>query len=110
MEYIYSAMLLHSAGKKVTAENLKKVLTAAGVKADDARIKALTASLEGVNIDEAIKSAAVPVAAAPAVAPSGEAPAPAEGKPEEKKEEKKKKEEPEVSEEEAAAGLGALFG
>jgi large subunit ribosomal protein L12 len=110
MEYIYSAMLLHSAGKKVTAENLKKVLTAAGVKADDARIKALTASLEGVNIDEAIKSAAVPVAAAPAVAASGEAPAPGKGKPEEKKEEKKKKEEPEVSEEEAAAGLGALFG
>lgn len=110
MEYVYSAMLLHAAGKKVTAENVKKVLTAAGVKADDARIKALTASLEGVNIDEAIKTAAVPVAAA-APAPSGEAPAPADGKPEEKKEEKeKKKKEPEVSEEEAAAGLGALFG
>jgi len=109
MEYVYSAMLLHSAGKKITDENIKKVLTAAGVKADDARIKALTASLEGVNIDEAIKTAAVPVAAAPAVAaPSGGAPA--EGKPEEKKEEKKKKEKPEVSEEEAAAGLGALFG
>lgn len=108
MEYIYSAMLLHSAGKEVTAENLKKVLTAAGVKADDARIKALTASLEGVNIDEAIKTAAVPVAApAAAAAPSG---APAEEKPEEGKEKKKKKEEPEVSEEEAAAGLGALFG
>jgi len=104
MEYIYSAMLLHSAGKKITDENIKKVLTAAGVKADDARIKALTASLEGVNIDEAIKTAAVPVAAA---APAGGAPA--EGKPEEK-EKKKKKEEPEVSEEEAAAGLGALFG
>ncbi len=107
MEYIYSAMLLHSAGKKITDESIKKVLTAAGVKADDARIKALTASLEGVNIDEAIKTAAIPVAAAP----SGGAPA--EGKPgekkEEKKEEKKKKEE-EVSEEEAAAGLGALFG
>lgn len=115
MEYVYSAMLLHSAGKKITAENLKKVLTAAGVKADDARIKALTASLEGVNIDEAIQKGAVPVAAAAAPvapAPSGEAPAPSEGKPEEKKEEekKKKKEEPEVSEEEAAAGLGALFG
>jgi len=109
MEYIYSAMLLHSAGKKITDENIKKVLTAAGVKADDAKIKALTASLDGVNIDEAIKTAAVPVAAAPAAAPAGEAPAPAEGKPEEKKE-KKKKEEPEVSEEEAAAGLGALFG
>jgi large subunit ribosomal protein L12 len=100
-------MLLHSAGKKITDENIKKVLTAAGVKADDTRIKALTASLEGVNIDDAIKTAAVPVAAAPAAA----APASAEGKPEEKKEEKKKKEEKEeVSEEEAAAGLGALFG
>ncbi|MBW3003750.1 50S ribosomal protein P1 [Candidatus Woesearchaeota archaeon] len=105
MEYVYSAMLLHSAGKKITDENIKKVLTAAGVKADDARIKALTASLDGVNIDEAIKTAAIPVAAAPAAAG-----APAEGKPEEKKEEKKKKEKPEVSEEEAAAGLGALFG
>jgi large subunit ribosomal protein L12 len=105
MEYVYSAMLLHSAGKKITDENIKKVLTAAGVKADDTRIKALTASLEGVNIDDAIKTAAVPVAAAPTAA------APAEGKPEEKKEEKKKKEEKEeVSEEEAAAGLGALFG
>ena len=104
MEYVYSAMLLHSAGQKITAANVKKVLEAAGVKADDGRIKALTASLEGVNIDEAIKTAAVPVAAA---APA----APAEGKPEEKKEEKKKKEEKEeVSEEEAAAGLGALFG
>jgi len=69
------------------------------VKADDARVKALTAALEGVNIDEAIKTAvAMPAAAAPA------APAAA---PEKKKEEKK---EEEVSEEEAAAGLGALFG
>ena len=104
MEYIYGAMLLHSAGKKITEENIKKVLTAAGVKADDARIKALTASLEGVDIEEAIKTAAVPVAAAPAQpAASGD-----EGKKEEKK--KEKQEEEEVSEEEAAAGLGALFG
>ena len=105
MEYIYSAMLLHSAGKDITEEGIKKILTAAGVKADDARIKALTASLEGVNIEDAIKSAAVPVAAAPA------APA-ASGKDTSKDEKKKeeKKEEEEVSEEEAAAGLGALFG
>lgn len=101
MEYIYSAMLLHSAGKEINEANVKKVLEAAGVKADAARIKALTASLEGVNIEEAIKSAAVPVAAAPAAA-SGAAGAPAE---KDKKEEK----EEEVSEEEAAAGLGALF-
>ena len=105
MEYIYGAMLLHSAGKKITEENIKKVLTAAGVKVDDARIKALTASLEGVDIEKAIKSAAVPVAASPIqTAASGE-----KEKKEEKKEKKDEKEE-EVSEEEAAAGLGALFG
>ncbi len=107
MEYIYSAMLLHSAGKKITEESVKKVLTAAGVKADDARIKALTASLDGVNIDEAITTAAVPVAAvAASAAQSASGGAPAEGKKEDKKKEKKE----EVSEEEAAAGLGALFG
>jgi len=106
MEYIYSAMLLHSAGQKITEANVKKVLEAAGVKPDDGKIKALTASLEGVDIDDAIKNAA-PVAAAAPAAPSD---APAEGKPEDKKDEKKKKEEEEVSEEEAAAGLGALFG
>jgi large subunit ribosomal protein L12 len=105
MEYVYSAMLLHSAGKKITEENVKKVLTAVGVKADDAKIKALTASLEGVNIDDAIKTAAVPVVAAPAAAASPGAAS--EGKPEEKKKKEKKEE---VSEEEAAAGLGALFG
>jgi len=106
MEYIYSAMLLHSAGQKITEANVKKVLEAAGVKADDAKIKALTASLEGVNIEDAIKNAA-PVATAPAAAApaaGGEAPS------EEKKEEKKKEKKEEVSEEEAAAGLGALFG
>jgi large subunit ribosomal protein L12 len=107
MEYIYSAMLLHSAGQKITEANIKKVLEAAGVKVDAGRIKALTASLDGVNIDEAIKTAA-PVAATPAAGG-----APAEGASEEKKDEdkkKKKEEKEEVSEEEAAAGLGALFG
>ena len=102
MEYVYSAMVLHAAGKPITEENLKKVLTAAGVKADDARIKALTAALEGVNIDQAIATAvAVPSVAAAPAAPAAKA---------EKKEEKKKEEEEKVSEEEAAAGLGALFG
>jgi large subunit ribosomal protein L12 len=98
MEYVYSAMLLHSAGQPINEENVKKVLTAAGVKTDAARVKALVASLEGVNIDEAIKAATVPVAAPAAVA------APAEKK-EKKKEEKKE----EVTQDEAAAGLSALF-
>lgn len=98
MEYIYSALLLHSAGKPVDESGVKSILKAAGVEVNDARVKALVASLEGVNIEEAISKAAF---AAPAAAAPAAAGAPA-------KEEKKK--EPEVSEEEAAAGLGALFG
>ena len=104
MEYIYAAMLIHKAGKPVDEATVKKVLEAAGVAADDARIKALVASLEGVNIDEAIEKAAVQaVAAAPAPAAGGEAKA-EEKKPEADPEEEKK------AEEQASAGLGALFG
>lgn len=104
MEYIYSAMVLYSAGKDITEDAIKAVLTAAGVEPDAAKIKALVASLDGVDIKEAIASAAfaapaASVAAAPAATAAAEAPA--------------KEEEPEeeaVSEEEAAAGLSALFG
>jgi len=103
MEYIYGAMLLHSAGQEVKEASLKKVLTAAGVKVDEARVKALTASLEDVNIEEVLSSAAtMPTAAPAAQEPAGKA----EGKEEKKKEEKK---EEQVSDEEAAEGLGALF-
>lgn len=102
MEYIYSAMILHSAGKEITEEAVTGILKAAGVEADTSRVKALTASLEGVDIDEAMKTAvAAPVAAA---APAAAAAAPAEEKKEEEPEEEA------VSEEDAAAGLGALFG
>ena len=69
--------------------------------ADEAQVKALVASLAGINIEEALKVGPA-VAAAPA--PAKEAPA-----PEAKKEEEKKKEEGK-KEEEAIAGLGALFG
>ncbi len=69
MEYVYAALLLHAAGKEITEENLKAVLEAAGVTPpDEARIKALVAALEGVNIDEVIEKAAMPVAAPVAVA------------------------------------------
>ena len=102
MEYVYAAMLLHKAGKKITEENVAKVLEAAGVKTDMTRAKALVAALEEVDIEEAIKTAAPTTAA---VAVSTEA-ATKGAKPakEEKKEEEKKEEEEEV------AGLGALFG
>ena len=99
MEYIYSAMLLHSAGKDLTEEAVTGILKAAGIEADSAKVKALIASLKEVNIEEAIAKAAVvqaaPVAAAPAAeAKKEEAPAEEKGK----------------TEEEAAQGLSALFG
>lgn len=99
MEYIYAAMLLHKAGKKVDEHSVKKVLEAAGIHADEGRVKALVSALDGVDIDAAVKeAAAMPVAAA---APAAEK---AEAKKEEKKEDKK------VDEAQAAAGLSALFG
>ncbi len=98
MEYVYAALLLHSAGGKVTEESVKKVLTAAGVKTEEPRIKALVAALSEIKIDDALKAAqAMPVAAPPAAA---------EGK----KEEKKTAEDDKKKGEEALAGLGALFG
>ncbi|MFX1520565.1 MAG: 50S ribosomal protein P1 [Promethearchaeota archaeon] len=98
MEYIYGAMLLHSAKQKVTEAALTKILTAAGLKPEAARAKALVAALEEVDIDEALKTAAtVPVVTAAPVVASTE-----EVKTKEKKEEEKKEEED--------TGLGALFG
>ena len=100
MEYVYSALLLHRAGKEVNEANVKKVLEAAGVTADDGKIKALVAALDGVNVDEAIKEAAVAPVAAVAAPAGGE----------EKKEAKEEKKEEKKPAADAAAGLGALFG
>jgi len=99
MEYMYAAMLLHSAKKPITEEAVTAILTAAGVTADGVRVKALVAALAEVNIDEALK-APVFAAAAPAAAP-------AEEKKEEKAAAKPKVEE---KKEEDLQGLGALFG
>ena len=101
MEYIYAAMLLHKAGKKVEEAHLKKVLEAAGITVNEAKVKALVSALNGVDIDKAISEASLPTAVSAQSAVASTA------KPTEKKEEKK---EEKKSEEEAAAGLGALFG
>ncbi|MFH0906021.1 MAG: 50S ribosomal protein P1 [archaeon] len=95
MEYIYAAMLLHKAGKQITDSNVKSIITAAGITPNEGKIKALIAALEGVNIEEAIKQVAIPISA------------PTESKAEDKQEKHK---EEKKSDEQAAAGLGALFG
>lgn len=106
MMYVYAALLLHEAGKEINENNIRKVLEAAGVQIDEAKIKAISEALKEVNIEEAIKEAQTmgfaPVAAQPAQAQEAK---------EEKKEEKKEEEEKKgPSEEEISAGLSALFG
>ncbi|MEI6849932.1 MAG: 50S ribosomal protein P1 [archaeon] len=92
MEYIYGALLLHKLGQSVTAESLTKVINATGVQADEAKVKTLIASLQGIDIAAELANASS-IASAPAAAPAAK---------EEKKEEAKPVE--------SAAGLSALFG
>ena len=93
MELIYASLILHRLGKPINEGNIKRVLEAAGAKPEDAKVKALVAALEGVDIESALKEAAV---AAPAQETK-------EVKKEEKKEEKK-------DDSLSVAGLGSLFG
>ena len=95
---VYAALLLNSAGKEISEENVKKVASAVG-EVEDASIKALVSALEGVNISDVISKAAMPVAmAAPAAAQ------PVAEKQAEPEEDVAKKAEA------AAEGLGSLFG
>jgi large subunit ribosomal protein L12 len=108
MEYIYAALLLHNAGKDVTEDAITTILQSAGIDVNVARVKALVASLEGIDIQKAIEKAAF--AAAPvAVAPPAAA-ATAEVSVEEAAEEAAAEKEEEEAEESGMEGLGALFG
>ncbi|MCS7128624.1 MAG: 50S ribosomal protein P1 [Sulfolobales archaeon] len=103
MEYIYASLLLKTAGKEISEENVRRVLEAAGVDVDEVRVKALVAALSKIDIDRVL-STALTLPSAPAAAPAAPSPQPAE----EKKAEEEKKEE--VSEEDLSAGLSSLFG
>ena len=103
MEYVYAAMLLHSAEKEIDDKAVTAVLTAAGVDVDGARVKALVSSLGSVDIGEAMATAvAAPVAAAAAAAGGGSTAeaAPAEAVVEEEEEDDGA----------GFEGLGSLFG
>ncbi|MCX8175290.1 MAG: 50S ribosomal protein P1 [Candidatus Micrarchaeota archaeon] len=101
--YLHAALLLKGAEKEITKDALLSVLKAAGAPADEAKAQVLAEAVKGVNFDELLKAAAVPVAASSA---SGAAAAPAAG--EAKKEEKK--EDAAKAEAAAAEGLASLFG
>lgn len=94
MEYVYGALLLHKLGKEVTESDLKSVVAAAGVHADESKIKSLVASLKGVDIAKELENASLVAAAPAASAHVGE----------------KKEEKPKEEKAPAAEGLSALFG
>ena len=97
MEYIYGALLIHRCGGRIDVPTVTKVMQDAGAKPDEGKVKALVAAMEGVDIEKAIKEAAM-ITAAPATAiESGE-------------EKEERKVEPKEDPDKAAAGLGALFG
>ena len=96
--YLHAALLLQGAGKEISKDSLISVLKAAGVSVEEAKAQVLSEAVKGVNFEELLKAAALPVAAAPAAA------APAEHKREEKKED------PAKQEAAAAEGLASLFG
>ncbi len=96
MEYMYAAMLLHSAGKGVDETSVGSILNAAGISPDAVRVKALVAALAEVDIGEALKTPVLTTAAA--AAPMQEA------------EEEQPKEEEKEEVEEDLQGLSALFG
>ncbi len=102
MEYMYGVLLLHKLGQGINEESLTRVVKAAGVQVDDAKIRTLITSLKDVDIEKELASASLAVSAAPSAGGASEASGGA--KTEEKKEEKKEKKE------EAAEGLSALFG
>ena len=98
--YLHAALLLKGADKEISEQSLVAVLKAAGAPVDEAKAKVLAEAVKGVNFEELLKAAAMPVAAAPAAS----APAAGEAKKEEKKEDKEK------NEAAAAEGLASLFG
>jgi large subunit ribosomal protein L12 len=118
MEYVYAALILNETGEEINEENLKSVIEASGASADESRVKALVAALEGVDIDEAVEEAA----AVPAAGGSGggaAAPAADEGGDEggddepEADDDEGGDDEPEGDdddEEASGEGLGELFG
>ena len=99
MEYMYAAMLLHKAGTEINEANLTKVVEAAGVKTDKAKVTVVVNALKGVEIEKVLSEAIVAPVAAPVV--SNDAP---------KEEVKKAPKEEKKDDTAAAAGLGALFG
>ncbi|RLG81406.1 MAG: 50S ribosomal protein P1, partial [Thermoprotei archaeon] len=102
MEYVYASLLLHSAGREINEENIKRVLESAGIQVDETKVKMIVAALKEINVDEVIKQA-VAMPTAPVAAAQPAQPSPAAAPSEEKGGEEE--EEEGVSEEGIAGGI-----
>lgn len=111
MEYIYAALILNETGAEITEDNVTEILEAAGVGVDDARVKALVAALEDVDIEDAIEeTAAVAAGGTAATTETGEADE-SEDEPEDEDEEAAEEAGDDDDDDDASAeGLGELFG
>ena len=94
-------MLLNEAKKEVNEANITSVLKSVGVAVDVAKIKSLIGALDGVNIEEVVKTANIGVMQPQATQEVASA---SESKTVQKEE--KKEVAPQVD---ASAGLGSLF-
>jgi large subunit ribosomal protein L12 len=116
MEYVYAALILHETGEEINEDNLTDVLDAAGVDAEESRVKALVAALEDVDVEEAIETAAaVPAGGAGGGAAAAGSEAEAEPADDEEADEADAEEAEEEADDDAeegdgGEGLGELFG
>ncbi|KAI0741921.1 60s acidic ribosomal protein-domain-containing protein [Daedaleopsis nitida] len=110
MRHLAAYLLLQIGGNtSPSAADIKKVLGAVGIEADDERLEKLISELEGKDVNELIAEGSSKLASVPsggAVAASGGAAAPAGGAAAaEEKEEEKKEEEKEESDDDMGFGL-----
>ncbi|KIK47394.1 hypothetical protein CY34DRAFT_247207 [Suillus luteus UH-Slu-Lm8-n1] len=110
MRHIAAYLLLQIGGNaSPSADDVKKVLSAVGIEADDDRLDTLISELEGKDINTLIAEGSAKLSSVPsggavaAAAPSAGGAAPAAAVEEEKKEEKK--EEKEESDDDMGFGL-----
>merc|ERR1712070_335349 len=108
MRYIAAYCMVALAGKSPSEADVKKVLEAASVEVDDAKLKAVCDGLKGKSLHEVIAAGMKTVGSmSMGGGGSSSSSAPAPAKTDAKKEAPKKEEEPE---EEADADMGGLFG
>ncbi|EJD43762.1 ribosomal protein 60S [Auricularia subglabra TFB-10046 SS5] len=110
MRHLAAFLLLQIGGNaSPSADDIKKVLGAVGIEADDDRLGKLISELEGKDINALIAEGSSKLASVPsggaAVASSGGAAAAGGAAPAEEKKEEKKEEEKEESDDDMGFGL-----